>query len=92
MIKSAHNLEFKLFYKIILLDRLLNDGAMLQQSEAEGDNALIRLTSITERSKTELKAQREEIAKQMFANFTEEDKKTFLKALSAVYKILRKVT
>ena len=75
----------------MMLDRLLNDGIILQDTQEEEDT-IIHLISREERSEAVLQAQREEIAKQMFANLTEEDKKTFLKALSAVHKIIKKVT
>jgi DNA-binding MarR family transcriptional regulator len=74
----------------MMLDRLLNDGIILQDAQEEGDT-IIHLISREERSEAALQAQREEIAKQMFANLTEEDKKIFLKALSAVHKIIKKV-
>jgi len=77
MINNTQNIELKLFYKIMLLDRLLNDGIIVQE---------------TREKRSELQARREEIAKLMFANLTEEDKNIFLKSLSAVHKILKKIT
>jgi hypothetical protein len=70
---------------------LINDGIILQDAREEEDT-IIHLISREERSEAVLQAQGEEIAKQMFANLTEGDKKLFLKSLSAVYKVLIKAT
>jgi len=75
MKKVSHPIEFKLFCKIMMLDRLLNDGTILQ---------------VTPVNTSELQARREAIAKLLFAPLTEDDKKIFLKSLSAVYNIIKK--
>ena len=77
MKKASQHIEFKLFYKIMMLDRLLNDGIIERE---------------TIQKKAVLKKQGEEIAKLIFTNLTEEDKKIFLKSLTAVHKILKKAT
>ena len=59
----------------MMLDRLLNDGIIERE---------------TIQKKAVLKKQGEEIAKLIFTNLTEEDKKIFLKSLTAVHKILKK--
>ena len=90
MKKVTLSIEFKLFYKVILLERLLNSVKGLQQAKA-GEDATIHLLPREVRSEATLQAPGEEIAKLMFANLTEEDKKIFLKSLTAVHKILKKV-